>query len=479
MVQEALTNIRKYAGRDVHVEVTERWGDGALSITIDDDGRGASASLDGHTPGYGLIGMRERIDAVGGAVTSGPRLSGGFEVSARVPLLNAAPGQEAAAAFAAPVSAVQDDSSTPSAPNAAAPEPAAQHRPLPLHVADWARTLRSTPVAHVQQDAHANWIVRLSHWFEHHYVLTDTFITFAFIVLFCVMGADITSSMGSDPPTLGWLERVMTVLLLAPLALRRRFPQTVAVVFAAICFVQLLFLPSVYMANLAAPLVVYTAAVYGKHGNWKWLVPLCALDSMAFACKVLAFNRCHYTLFGMLTGGARTEYCAVSLRLSPLQIVVMITAVTFVCCMIAMLFGLWARVNGSNPQVLQARADALRAEQEKARIAAANRERDRVSATIQGEVSETLHAVIDQTSQELDEIDGQIAAGETPSPESINAAFAAIGAQGRAALARMRQLLSVLRETGFSDDHADVDAHMTMPLAPVAAMAQREDGADD
>ena len=47
------------------------------------------------------------------------------------------------------------------------------------------------------------------------------------------------------------------------------------------------------------------------------------------------------------------------------------------------------------------------------------------------------------------------------------------------ALARMRQLLSVLRETGFSDDHADVDAHMTMPLAPVAAMAQREDGADN
>lgn len=485
VVQEALTNIRKYAGRDVHVEVTEQWSDGALSITIDDDGRGASASLDGHTPGYGLIGMRERIDAVGGTVTSGPRLSGGFEVSARVPLLDAAPAQEAVPALAAPAAAPQTDGPSPtpiasSAPPASvSPEPAAQHRSLPLHVADWVRTLRSTPVAHVQQDAHANWIVRLSHWFEQHYVLTDTFITFAFIALFCVMGADITSSMGEDPPILGWLERVMTVLLLAPLALRRRFPQTVAVVFAAICFVQLLFLPSVYMANLAAPLVVYTAAVYGKRGNWKWLVPLCALDSMAFACKVLAFNKCHYTLFAMLTGGAHTEYCAVSLRLSPLQIIVMITAVTFVCCMIAMLFGLWVRVNGSNPQVLQARADALRAEQEKARIAAANRERDRISATIQGEVSETLHAVIDQTSQELDEIDGQIAAGGTPSPESINAAFAAIGAQGRAALARMRQLLSVLRETGFSDDHADVDAHMTMPLAPVAAMTQRSDGADD
>lgn len=481
VVQEALTNIRKYAGRDVHVEVTEQWGDDALSITIDDDGRGASASLDGHAPGYGLIGMRERIDAVGGTVTSGPRLSGGFEVSARVPLRDATPAQEAVPPLAAPPTAARAGGSTPvvSTGSTASPEPAPRHRPLPLHVMDWVRALRSAPVARVQQDAHANWIVRLSHWFENHYVLTDTFITFTFIAFFCTMGADITSTMGGDPPMLGWLERVMTVLLLAPLALRRRFPQTVAVVFAVICFAQLLFLPSMYMANLAALLVVYTAAVYGKRGNWKWLVPLCAVDSVAFACKVLAFNRCHCTLFGLLVGGAPADHCVVSLRLSVAQILVMGSSIAFVCCMIAMVFGLWVRVNGSNPQVLQARADALRAEQDKARIAAANRERDRISATIQGEVSETLHAVIDQTSQELDEIDGQIAAGGTPSPESINAAFAAIGAQGRAALARMRQLLSVLRETGFSDDHADVGAHMTMPLAPVAAMAQRGAGTDD
>lgn len=495
VVQEALTNIRKYAGHAVHVEVTEQWSDDALSITIDDDGRGASASLDGHTPGYGLIGMRERIEAVGGTVDSGPRLSGGFEVSAQVPLRDAPTATHAreeipsrsltqtqasphAAEAAMPLDEESRTSSTAPKAHGTSGHAVQVRGPLVHRLANLFRHLKGAPIDSVRQDVHANWIVRLSHWFENHYVLTDTFITFTFIAFFCTMGADITSTMGGDPPILGWLERIMTVLLLAPLALRRRFPQTVAVIFAVICFAQLLFLPSMYMANLSAPLVVYTAAVHGRRGNWKWLVPLCAIDSVAFACKVLAFNRCHYTLFGMLAGGAPAEHCVVSLRLSVEQILVMGSSIAFVCCMIAMVFGMWVRVNGSNPQVLQARADALRAEQEKARIAAANRERDRISAAIQGEVSETLHTVIDQTSQELDEMDAQIASGETPSPESINAAFAAIGAQGRAALARMRQLLSVLRETGFSDDHADVDAHMTMPLAPVDAMARRQDTAD-
>lgn len=489
VVQEALTNIRKYAGHAVHVQVGEHWGDGALSITIDDDGRGASASLDGHTPGYGLIGMRERIDAVGGTVTSGPRLSGGFEVSARVPLGDTQPAAVSAAAPAVTMSphgtvpthvggaqrAADESTHDSPAPPASA---ARADAPLPLRLADWARKLQGSPIARATADTHANWIVRLSHWFENHYVLTDTFITAAFIMLFCAMGADISPTMGGDIHEWRALERIMTVLLLAPLALRRRFPRTVAVVFAAICFVQLLALPSVYMANLAAPFVVYTAAVYGGRGNWRWLMPLCAIDSVALAFKLLAFNRCHLTLLGMLTGSAPIGDCMMSLRLSTTQILVMATSLAFVCCMIAMVFGMWVRVNGSNPQVLQARADALRAEQEKARIAAANRERDRISAAIQGEVSETLHTVIDQTSQELDEMDARIASGETPSPESINAAFAAIGAQGRAALARMRQLLTVLRETGFSDDHADVDAHMTMPLAPVDAMARRQDTAD-
>ena len=39
-----------------------------------------------------------------------------------------------------------------------------------------------------------------------------------------------------------------------------------------------------------------------------------------------------------------------------------------------------------------------------------------------------------------------------PDSEQIIAAFTVIGERGRAALAHMRQLLTVLRETGFSDE---------------------------
>ena len=85
VMQESLTNIRKYAGPKVTVHVTESWDDGTLTVTVTDSGRGASAGLDGHAPGYGLTGMRERIEAVGGSVTFGPRIGGGFAVCATVP----------------------------------------------------------------------------------------------------------------------------------------------------------------------------------------------------------------------------------------------------------------------------------------------------------------------------------------------------------------------------------------------------------
>ncbi len=71
MVQEALTNVRKYGGPNVTVQISEIWGADGLHVTVADNGRGASSSLDGHKPGYGLIGMRERIGAIGGSVTSG------------------------------------------------------------------------------------------------------------------------------------------------------------------------------------------------------------------------------------------------------------------------------------------------------------------------------------------------------------------------------------------------------------------------
>lgn len=83
--QEALTNILKHAGPDPTVTVVVTWGVDTLQLAVDDDGRGASA--DGsHSPGYGLLGMRERAVIFGGSVTTGPRPGGGFRVRFTMPI---------------------------------------------------------------------------------------------------------------------------------------------------------------------------------------------------------------------------------------------------------------------------------------------------------------------------------------------------------------------------------------------------------
>ena len=114
------------------------------------------------------------------------------------------------------------------------------------------------------------------------------------------------------------------------------------------------------------------------------------------------------------------------------------------------------------------------AEQEKKRILAANMERDRISASIQAEVT-TLNSVISQAVDGIHMLDSAEAQGKEPTADEISAAFKAIGEQGRAALKRMRELLGVLRETGFSDDaHAGSANELQLrPAAPLEEQLQR------
>jgi signal transduction histidine kinase len=91
IVQEALTNVRKHGGDGASASVLLGFGDAALDLLIEDDGRGGRDDLyeqggrDGL--GQGLIGMRERIGMVGGTLIAGPRPGGGFRISAVLPLL--------------------------------------------------------------------------------------------------------------------------------------------------------------------------------------------------------------------------------------------------------------------------------------------------------------------------------------------------------------------------------------------------------
>ncbi len=83
LVQEALTNAVRHAGPEPAVRVDLREEDGALHLSVTDDGTGPTP---GTTPGFGLVGMRERARSVGGTLDAGPRTGGGFEVTATLPL---------------------------------------------------------------------------------------------------------------------------------------------------------------------------------------------------------------------------------------------------------------------------------------------------------------------------------------------------------------------------------------------------------
>ncbi|MFI2606714.1 sensor histidine kinase [Kitasatospora sp. NPDC018619] len=84
LVQEALTNARKYAHA---APVTVRVGYGAPATTVEvRNGPGRASPVEPATGGgYGLVGLAERVDALGGHLDAGPDGGGGFRLAARLP----------------------------------------------------------------------------------------------------------------------------------------------------------------------------------------------------------------------------------------------------------------------------------------------------------------------------------------------------------------------------------------------------------
>ena len=536
VVQEALTNVRKYAGPRPTVRIDERWDDGGLSLTIADNGRGASSGLDGHAPGYGLIGMRERVQAVGGTVSAGPGIGGGFVVSVTVPYAVAADAVPATAddatARSAGIATVpiqtavspsavvpgtgptpspdgRDRTATPtlagaatmhaggdadaadaafsrvsagtadSADRPAPSSPQTSHMPrlprftmpsfplperiVPPSLQEIAGKLRSKPIDQAESAGgeRFNWIERLSQWSERHYLMMDVIGT---VLLILVASSDLfvhADFVGSPLPDHG-LYVFITVMVIGPLAFHRRFPEGTAAFLAVFCSFEMVFLPSAPWCNI---LVLYAlhAAAYGRPRAWMWLTAASLVDSILFGVKFCANMMGLNTIYDLM------------FEPPPLRLMLYVAAglmtggVVFLLCCTAIVYGRWTRARGANVLILQAREEALRAEEAKQRVLAANMERDRISASIQAEVTATLTTVIDQAVDGLAMLDDCAARGETPAPQTIAAAFEAIGSRGRDALAHMRQLLRVLRETGFSDEHRPA-AQETMRLTPAASL---------
>ncbi|GAA3788274.1 hypothetical protein GCM10022226_03580 [Sphaerisporangium flaviroseum] len=83
VVQEALTNVHKHAG-DAGTDVRIRYGPDVLEVEVRNDAPGAPREeLPG--AGWGLVGLRERVELLGGTLRTSAEDGGGFLVRARIP----------------------------------------------------------------------------------------------------------------------------------------------------------------------------------------------------------------------------------------------------------------------------------------------------------------------------------------------------------------------------------------------------------
>jgi len=90
VVQEALTNSLKHApGAPVEITVRGRGAEVAVDV-VNAAPQQRPSGLERSGGSFGLAGMRDRVAACGGSLTCGPTAAGGWQLSARLPAVNAA-----------------------------------------------------------------------------------------------------------------------------------------------------------------------------------------------------------------------------------------------------------------------------------------------------------------------------------------------------------------------------------------------------
>lgn len=85
LVQESVTNARRHARRASRIDVRVRTGIDTVTVEVTDDGDAALRMGDG----FGIVGMVERAERLGGTCVAGPCRDGGWAVTAVLPLKGA------------------------------------------------------------------------------------------------------------------------------------------------------------------------------------------------------------------------------------------------------------------------------------------------------------------------------------------------------------------------------------------------------
>jgi signal transduction histidine kinase len=457
IVQESLSNINKYAGHQVHVTLTEQWSSAGLQIRVEDDGLGAKSSEDGHQAGFGLVGMTERVRALGGSVQAGPVREGGFMVEARLPFNSATDGASTQVAF--------DD------------EHAAKNR-LPLFL----QRLRSKPFDQAEPVAgkRFNHIERMSQWSERHYTLIDMIIMLIIIALGIssralwspiVTLSDLLPITASSEP----LGAAVVILALVPtLCFRRRFPQSSAGIVMVACILQLLCIPDIYIVNLLVLLYLHAVILLGPSSRIRWTMigtfGMCILLGVKLFVGVFwGYPTLLLAMFkSPLVNSDSTDTLSTSLTVA-----FVIALGTMALCTATIASALWTRAKGNSALVLREREEALRQEEEQQRLLAASMERDRIGNAIQHEVTSTLRAVKMKATDGLATLDLITDDQQEQTAQRVQDSFAAIGKEGRAALAHMRRLLRILRETRGVGTSPSGSPTQDMELQPAPTLEEQ------
>jgi signal transduction histidine kinase len=420
MIEEGLSNIRKHAIPTDHVvtvEIEETWPQsptGTVHVSITDDGNGVTHPSH---PGYGLIGMRERLASIGGTLTSGPldhRTGRGFALNAEFPLT------------------------------------------VPEKEID-RRTATQTGKYH-RASRRQTLFEKISSWSMAHIHLCD--VLFAVLLLTGELSICLPAIWSEKPPAALFL--ILSLITTAlPLAWRRSSAHISAQASARLCSSCLalsLFFTSlipltyttgifVFFWNCAnALLALNSVLLYSPRTNIPWVIPACA--------SIIVLATASITVHSQLP--------------SPKAVIIqmMISLISFSLFVVLIAFLARARrEKGDNLVLLQYQHSALVAEKNEAAVTASRQEHEYVSSLIRTDIHSTLHSVEKSVQTALPRLEtiarkkeGTITASDQ---HEIASLFAGIADTGRQALSQTRELLGLLRRT---EDEKDADR---VPLAPV------------
>ena len=414
VLQEALTNVRKHAAPASHVLIEEQWLTDGLSLTIEDYPLDLATTIsDSQTQmeqpehsGFGLLGMQERLTSLGGNLQAGPKPGGGYHLQVWIP-------------FVAPP--------------------------------------KSDPKMGIYANRQAQWSLRsivskLFIWFQRHPLTADLGLVIGLVLVenpgHALAIAPVMRQYDPGRP----VKVIATLGIALPLIVRRVRPGICAAIVSAVAALLLLFSPWLPEAAFLSPVAVYSAMVYGKYTTRRW-VPLAVItDTVLWAVRCVANNQGCPTILAYMTEGPAKS----SFSVSHLTLFIVMAAPALIC-LLTILIASRRRTRGSVLLLQQERERALNQTLQESQALAANQERELIGSTMQVEVAATLNTVIASTSKAIAKLNDYQVKRVDPPPEQVAQAFGDIATQGRQALARMRQLLTVLRHSSSMDLHSNTD----------------------